>query len=246
MKPLKKATIISLAVLAFVLAACAGSAGPAEVMPEQTEAAMEQESEPLDEPSMEETPSVDPEMAATQEMASTEESMTEEPMATQESDSMDSTSESMKPDWFDVPLTNVNTGESFTIDDFHGDVVLLETMAMWCSNCLKQQKQVKALHERLGSSQELISIGLDIDPNEEASVLQSYTEQRGFDWIYAVSPAELSRALAETYGDQFLNPPSTPILIVDRHGEVHPLRFGLKNADELLAEVEPYLNDEDM
>lgn len=241
MKAIKLTTLLSFTILALVLSACAGSAAPTEVMPEQDEAAMETKSESMEEMSTEE-----PEMGATEEMASTEEPMAEEPMATEQAEVMDSASANMKPDWFEIPLTDVNSGESFTVDDFQGEVVLLETMAIWCSNCLKQQKQVKALHERLGSSRDLVSIGLDIDPNEEAPALKSYVEQRGFDWIYAISPAELSRTLAESYGDQFLNPPSTPILIIDRHGEVHPLRFGIKNADELLAEIEPFLNEEGM
>ena len=37
--------------------------------------------------------------------------------------------EASKPDWFDIPLTDVQTGETFTINDFAGKVVLLETMA---------------------------------------------------------------------------------------------------------------------
>ena len=31
-----------------------------------------------------------------------------------------------------------------------GKVVLVETMAQWCSTCKKQQGEVKALHEKLG------------------------------------------------------------------------------------------------
>jgi hypothetical protein len=243
MKSFNKATIIPLVILAISLSACAAGVAPVEAMLEQDDAPTATEAEVMEESSMEEMSSEEPEMEATEEMTGFEEPMQDDPMSTQESESMEDASERMKPEWFDILLTDVNTGQTFTVDDFHGDVVLLETMAMWCSNCLSQQKQVKALHERLGPSRDLVSIGLDVDPNEEAPALQSYTEQRGFDWIYAISPAELSRALADAYGDQFLNPPSTPILIVDRHGEVHPLRFGIKDADELLAEIESFINE---
>ncbi len=59
-------------------------------------------------------------------------------------------------------------------------------------------------------------------------------------WIYAIAPAEVSREISSLYGDQFLNPPSTPMLLIDRHGNVHPLPFGLKNAGELASLIESY------
>ena len=110
-------------------------------------------------------------------------------------------------------MTDVRTGQTFSVNDFKGKVVLVETMAIWCSNCLKQQGQVKALHEALGMCDDFVSIGLDIDPNENVNALKGYVEDKGFDWYYAVSPADVSREIALLYGDQFLNPPSTPIVV---------------------------------
>ena len=146
------------------------------------------------------------------------------------------------PAWFGVPLTNVNTGDIFSINDLKGKVVLVETMAQWCPNCKKQQMEIKALHQKLGMSADLVTIALDIDANENADTLKAYAANNGFDWIYSVAPVDVSRDLAKQYGDQFLNPPSTPILIIDRKGEVHVLPYGIKSADQLQKEVETYLN----
>jgi hypothetical protein len=148
------------------------------------------------------------------------------------------------PDWFSVALTNVNTGEEFTINDLKGRVILVETMAVWCTNCFSQQTQVKILHSKLGERDDFVSLGLDIDSNEDASILKAFTESSGFDWIYAVSPSVVSRDIASLYGGQFLNPPSTPMLIIDRHGEVHPLPFGIKSSDDLLEALQPFLDEE--
>jgi thiol-disulfide isomerase/thioredoxin len=147
------------------------------------------------------------------------------------------------PDWFGASLTDVRTGNTFTINSFKGKVVLVETMAQWCSNCLKQQGQVKALHDLIGENDDFISIGLDIDPNENAADLKNYVESKGFDWLYAVPPAEVTREIGNLYTAQFLNPPSTPILIVDRHGVAHPLPFGIKSAEDLAEAVNMYLNE---
>jgi hypothetical protein len=147
------------------------------------------------------------------------------------------------PAWFSAPLTDARSGQTFSIDAFKGKVVLVETMAMWCSNCLKQQTQVKALHETLGERDDFVSVGLDIDPNEDLEALKGYVNSKGFDWYYAVSPVDVSREIASLYGDQFLNPPSTPIVVIDRKGEAHPLPFGIKSADDLLQAIQPFLDE---
>ena len=146
------------------------------------------------------------------------------------------------PAWYSASLTNASTGQAFTINDFKGKVILVEAMAIWCPTCLKQQEQVKALQTALGKRDDFVSIGLDIDPNEDLVSLKSYVENNGFDWLYAVSNADVSSELSSLYGDQFLNPPSTPIVVIDRHGEAHPMPFGLKSADELLKFIQPFLD----
>jgi len=147
------------------------------------------------------------------------------------------------PTWFTAALTNVQTGESFTINDLKGKVVLVETMAIWCSNCKKQQGQVKALHALLDERADFVSLGLDIDPNENADALKSYVNNNDFDWYYAVPSVDVSREIAALYGDQFLNPPSTPMLIIDRKGAAHPLPYGIKSAEELLSALKPFLDE---
>lgn len=147
------------------------------------------------------------------------------------------------PAWYSVSLSDAITGQAFTIQSLQGKVVLVEMMAMWCSSCFRQQGQVKALHELLGERDDFVSIGLDIDPNEDSASLKGYVESNGFNWLYAVSPADVSREIASLYGDQFLNPSSTPMLVIDRHGTAHPLPFGIKSADELLQAIQLYLDE---
>lgn len=213
--------------LSLILAACGAPSTPEAMMDKPTEEAMMDKpteeammEKPADDMMMHETPTPD--------------AMMDKPM---EEGMMES------PAWFGAALTNVNTGGTFTINDFKGKVVLVETMAVWCSNCLKQQGQVKALHEQLGMRDDFISVGLDIDLNENADQLKSFTSGQGFDWYYAVVSADVAREIASLYGDQFLNPPSTPILIIDRHGVAHPLPFGIKSADDLAKAIQPYLDE---
>jgi len=63
----------------------------------------------------------------------------------------------------------------------------------------------------------------------------------GFDWHFAVAPLGVARALGNLYSAQYLNPPLSPMLIIDRAGNVHQLEYGKKDADTLQKIVGPYL-----
>lgn len=145
------------------------------------------------------------------------------------------------PGFFSVALTDVVSGSTFTLADFKGKVILLEPFAQWCPTCLGQQREVARLHELLGQRDDFVSVGLDIDPNEDAAMLRDYLKRNGFDWLYAVAPTEVASEIGEIYGSQYLNPPSAPMFVIDRHGAVHPLDFGKKSAEALLETLEPYL-----
>ena len=145
------------------------------------------------------------------------------------------------PDWFDMKLTDARTGEVFTMNDYAGKVILIETMAIWCPNCVVQATQVKKLHEALGNPDDLISVSLDVDFNEDQASLKEYASDYGFDWHFAVAPLEVARALGNLYSAEYLNPPLSPMLIIDREGNVYQLEYGIKDATTLQKIVEPYL-----
>jgi thiol-disulfide isomerase/thioredoxin len=146
------------------------------------------------------------------------------------------------PDWFDMEMTDVQTGKTFTMNDYAGKVVLLETMAIWCPSCIIQATQVEKLHEALGNPEDLISISLDVDSHEDESTLKEYARSYRFDWQFAVAPLLVQRALGNLYSAEYLNPPLSPMLIIDRDGNVHQLDYGIKDVETLSKIVEPYLS----
>ena len=145
------------------------------------------------------------------------------------------------PDWFDMELIDAQTGETFTMNNYAGKVILLETMAIWCPNCTVQGNEVRNLHEALGNPDDLISVSLDVDINEDNTSLKEYAHSSGFDWHFAIAPLEVARALGNLYTAQYLNPPLSPMLIIDRDGNVHHLEYGIKDAETLQKAIEPYL-----
>ena len=146
------------------------------------------------------------------------------------------------PSWFDVQLVDVNTGKPFKISDFSGKVVLVDTMATWCPTCQGEMSQVKLLPTLLGAdSGNLIRVSLDVDPNEDASLLKKYAAKNKFDWYIAIAPIEVGRFLSTNYDEGFLNPPLQPMLFIDKVGGVYGLPFGIKSATSIQKTLASYL-----
>lgn len=255
----KRMKLYGLTLAALIaLAACAPSIAPQstaapvqapEAMMEKTPEAMMDETpdtmmEKTPEAMMEKTP--DAMMMETPDAMMSGKAMTDTMMAATPDAMMphDAMTDTMMASaWFSAALTEATTGATFTLQDFKGKVVLVEPMAIWCSTCLQQQKQVKALHDLLGERDDFISVGIGVDINESLAALKAYVAKNGFDWTYTVASPEVAREIGNLYGAQFLNPPSAPMLIIDRQGEAHPLPFGVKSAVDLQQALEPFLND---
>ena len=90
----------------------------------------------------------------------------------------------LAPAWMDVELTDVATGQTFKINDFKGKPVLLESFAVWCPTCLRQQREIKKVKEIAGDA--IVHISLDTDPNEDADKVREHMERNGLDWYFVV------------------------------------------------------------
>ncbi len=115
-----------------------------------------------------------------------------------------------------------------------GQVVAIEPMAIWCSNCKAQQDTVKQAYAEI-ESDGVRYISLGIDPGENPEALAKYAEKRGYQWTFVQSPIELSRALNDDFGAQVLSAPSTPLIVLDAEGAVVTQTVGFHGPDELLA-----------
>lgn len=141
--------------------------------------------------------------------------------------------------WRTAELRDVRSGEILTISELGGSLVVIETMAIWCVTCRLQQNEAAAALASLDSD-EIVYISLDIDPNENEADLARYAEDTGFDWHFVVASREVARSLADTFGEQVLSPPATPVVVVTPAGEV-TVRFGIQRADALVAEFSSHL-----
>jgi len=136
--------------------------------------------------------------------------------------------------WRSADLIDVRTGAEFTIAGLKGKLVAIEPMAIWCSNCRIQQREAVTALAAVATD-DLVYIGVDVDPNEQIDALAAYAKEQGFDWTFAVASKDVARSLAAEFGDQVLSPPSTPLILVGPDGTVLETHFGIRKADELEA-----------
>ncbi|ELZ90138.1 hypothetical protein C440_17076 [Haloferax mucosum ATCC BAA-1512] len=138
--------------------------------------------------------------------------------------------------WFTTELTDVRTGEAFTIEGLLDRPILLETFAVWCSNCLRQQREMVTFHEAVGD--DVLTVALDIDPNEDAEKVRDHAERHGFDWRYAVSPEPVTKSLTEAFGSSMASAPVVPMLRLCPDGSVTRLKDGHKTTEFLRERVQ--------
>jgi cytochrome c-type biogenesis protein len=104
------------------------------------------------------------------------------------------------------------SGNEFRLSDFEGEVVLLEFMATWCSDCKKMTKEMKEVYDHYNG--DIVMISLDIDRKESPELLESYADENGAKWIFAF-PVDFSMVM-NTF-DIYEIPKS---LIIDKDGFV--------------------------
>ena len=135
-------------------------------------------------------------------------------------------------DWKQVELEDVRSGEAYTVAELEKPV-LVETFAVWCTTCTRQQQEVQKFHSESG----VTSVSLNVDSNEDRQKIQDHLDRHGFDWRYSVSPTSLTRSLISDHGRVMVNPPSAPMVLVCEEGE-RKLPTGVKPVSKLQEEVE--------
>jgi thiol-disulfide isomerase/thioredoxin len=86
--------------------------------------------------------------------------------------------------WKSAPLTDANSGKSFTLGNFSGKVVVLQFMAVYCQYCFAEARQLVSVQQSFAgntqASNQVVVVSVDVDPNENLAQLQSYVSQNHF------------------------------------------------------------------
>jgi thiol-disulfide isomerase/thioredoxin len=241
---LAAATIVA----ASVLAACGSSetdeaSSATEAMADETATTEAMVDEAMTEDSMVDEAMTDEAMVdeAMTEDSMVDEAMTEDSMVDEAMTEEAMTEDSMVDDamalpaWQTIALTDVD-GATFTLDDFHGTPVFVETFATWCPNCKKQLEDTNTAAEQLGD--QAVFIALSVETDLSSADVAEYAADNGFDAIrFAFMTPEALAAFVEGLGQSAANPPSTPKVVIDPMGHAGELTTGFESVDDIVAKV---------
>ena len=141
------------------------------------------------------------------------------------------------PDWMTIELTDACSGKTFTLADFAGKTIYIESMATWCVNCYHQMARAQDAIAQLpeASRSEIVQVALSSEIGLPREDLASYAQKTRFPMIFAVMPEAMLKAMADDLGRDVAVPPAMPHLIVAPDGTIGELHTGGSSADELLA-----------
>jgi peroxiredoxin len=120
-------------------------------------------------------------------------------------------------------------GESLTLGQLRGQVVLVNFWATWCPPCREEIPDLVALQERFGATQHLTVLG--IDRSEDAGLVAAFVKQHGINYPVVIDPD--GRVTEGSFGVRSL--PTT--LIIDREGKVRDLWTGGRSQYEVLERL---------
>ena len=136
-----------------------------------------------------------------------------------------------------LPLTNVATGETFTLADFSGQTVLVKPMATWCGKCKTNLQGVQEATAELGEGDYKV-VALSVEDSLPDEDLANYATEEGFDFTFAVATPETMRALDAKFGQTALNPSIGSRFIIGPDGEISELTTGKVEPAALVASLE--------
>lgn len=138
-------------------------------------------------------------------------------------------------EWQTITLTDVD-GVSFTLADFRGTPVFVETFATWCPKCKDQLEATNAAAEQVGD--QAVFIAVSVETGLSNGDVADYAAANGFDAVrFAVLTPEALAAFVDGLGQSAANPPSTPKVVIDAMGAAGELSTGFESAEDIVAKV---------
>ena len=127
---------------------------------------------------------------------------------------------------FSIPDIDGNT---VTLSDYRGEVVVLDFMATWCGPCKAAMPGLVSIYNDIGD--QFVMISITVDPTSDTiPVLEEWMETYGATWIHA-------RDLADPPVTQQFEVSLIPTyVIIDRKGEIR-FRHGPVSELKLKTEI---------
>jgi len=108
--------------------------------------------------------------------------------------------------------TWLDSGQSFSLQDFRGQVVILNLWATWCEPCKEEMPELESIAREFAGS-DLVVIGVSIDRTVDAGVIAQFALDHG-----ASFPIALDRDNA--FSQEFRTAGVPETVLIDRNGDI--------------------------
>ena len=129
----------------------------------------------------------------------------------------------------DIQFTDID-GNTMSLSDFEGKVVVLDLMATWCLGCRAEMANLKTVHDEYGDSIEMITV--DIELTETSAQLRDFKKEYNAEWRFTM----------DTEDQDFLTKMGTNtiprIIVIDPYGKVVFAKSAEVPADELMKIID--------
>lgn len=126
----------------------------------------------------------------------------------------------------------LNNGETFTLSDKKGQVILLNFWATWCSNCVKEMPAIEKLYEEYGD--QVVIIGVNV--GEDESTVDAFIDTKNYTFPIAYDTESSISNLYPSAGIPYT-------VIIGKDGLVTETFLGAKDADSQYTKLRRVLQE---
>ena len=126
----------------------------------------------------------------------------------------------------------LNNGETFSLSDENGKVVLLNFWATWCSNCVKEMPAIEKLYEEYGD--QVVIIGVNV--GEDESTVDAFIDTKNYTFPIAYDTESSISNLYPSAGIPYT-------VIIGKDGLVTETFLGAKDADSQYTKLRRALQE---
>lgn len=141
--------------------------------------------------------------------------------------------ETSVPSYMKIPLNDVEGG-IFTLERYHGKVILLDMFAMWCDPCKEQIAELRDVANAF-SENDVVIISVDVDSREQAPEIREFKGDYGATWTFTSYSSEFS--------EEFPASSIPTMYIIGRDGSVEDTHVGVKSASSLISDLSPLVDE---
>ena len=126
-------------------------------------------------------------------------------------------------------------GNEHDLDDFGGNVAIVDLWTTWCGPCKREMPIFQQLHDKY-KDDGLTILAISVDRGKTIKDVRPYIEKSGFTFPVALVTKDVFK--------KFEPPQSIPTTyVIDRKGKIRNKIVGIHDYDSWVSEITPLLNE---